>query len=279
MFDMILAFVNYMTNDRLKEGDVTTTMRKILIVDDQPFARQLLRDFLVPLGYATDEVPDGFAACQLAAERRPDLILMDLIMPGMDGVEACRRIKGDSRTSSIPVLIVTTARDRERLDAAFEAGADDYLAKPFSAFELQARIKSLLVNQELRQVKERLERELKEKAVYESIFEHASEGLLALNVRSEVVYINRAALDILGYSREEMLHLTLQDFWAEESYQEAEKNHMSFFLGGDYKKKYELVFKTRSGEKRWVTVSVSDHWLKGNCAILAFTDVTHERQS
>ncbi len=266
-----------MTIDRQIESEVMIPTPRVLIVDDQKFARQVLRDALVPLGYATDEASDGFAACKLAVEQQPDLIFMDLIMPGIDGVEACRRIKRDSRTSSIPVLVVTTTRDRERLDAAFEAGADDYLAKPFSAFELQTRINSLLATRELRQVKGRLERELKEKAVYESIFEHASEGLLALNVRSEVIYINRAALDMLGYSREEMLHLTLQDFWAEESYQEAVENHMSFFLGGDYKKKYELLFKTRSGEKRWVAVSVSDHWLKGNCAILSFTDVTHEK--
>jgi PAS domain S-box-containing protein len=131
---------------------------------------------------------------------------------------------------------------------------------------------------ELREVKERLEQELKEKSVFESLFEHASEGLMALNVRGEPVYINRAALDILGYSREEVTKLALHDFLTEESCQEALENNMNFFLGRDYKKKYDLIFKRKSGEKRCVSVSVSDHRLKGNYAIFSFTDVTEERK-
>ncbi len=256
---------------------MATKALRILIVDAQKMARRVLRDILESLGCAVDEAADGFDAYRLAVERQPDMVLMAIAVPGMDAEEACRKIKGDGSTCAIPVIAVATVRDRGLLEAVFAAGADDWLAKPVSAAELQVCINSILAKQEVRRA-EALERELQEKAVYESIFEHAPEGLLVLNVRSEVVYINRTALDMLGYGREEMSHLTLQDFWAEESYQEAVANHMGFFHGGGYKKKYDLLFKTRSGEKRWVAVSVSAHRLRGDYAILALTDVAEERQ-
>jgi signal transduction histidine kinase/DNA-binding NarL/FixJ family response regulator len=121
------------------------TSKKILLVDDQEFALKILRDILGSDGFLIEEARDGETACRKAVEFQPDIILMDMVMPGMDGVEACRRIKQGSRTADIPVIVITANKDKEKLFAAFEAGADDYLNKPFAGRELQSRINSNLV--------------------------------------------------------------------------------------------------------------------------------------
>lgn len=244
--------------------------KKILIVDDQKFAVQMLRDALAPLGFVIEEASDGAAACRLTLEFQPDVILMDLVMPGMDGVETCRKIKQDDRTSATTVLVITANRDKENLVAAFEAGADDYLTKPVSDHELLARIKSNLMKRESLTLLEQKSR------LFEALFQHASEGGMVLNARGELLNINKEALHILGCSREESLSLTIADLLAPESYEDAMGNHMNFFLGCDFRKKQELVFRTRSGEKRFVSVSVSEHRLKGEHAIVSFRDVTEE---
>lgn len=131
---------------------------------------------------------------------------------------------------------------------------------------------------ELREAKTRIEEELRAKEVYESLFEHASEGLMAVNVRGEIAYVNMGALEIFGYERDESVTLTLQDVLAEESLQETLENHINFFLGRNYKKKLDLIITSRAGEKRCVQVLVSDHRLLGQYCIISFMDVTEERK-
>jgi CheY-like chemotaxis protein len=118
--------------------------KKILIVDDQKFVRQMIRDILAHYLFIIEEAGDGDTAVTKAQEFVPDIILMDLLMPGVDGVEACRRIKQDSRTAAIPVILLTTTKDKDHLVAAFAAGADDYITKPYSDKELLARIRANL---------------------------------------------------------------------------------------------------------------------------------------
>ncbi len=131
---------------------------------------------------------------------------------------------------------------------------------------------------ELREMKEKLEKELKQKTVYEGLFEHASEGLMVLNAAGEPHYVNKSAAETFGYSREQMLKMSLKDFLAEESLQVGIENHINFFLGREFPRKYEVLFKTRAGAKRCVAVSVSNHRLEGNYAIMSFMDVTLEKR-
>ncbi|MBI1920852.1 MAG: GAF domain-containing protein [Geobacter sp.] len=131
---------------------------------------------------------------------------------------------------------------------------------------------------ELREAKSRIEEELRAKEVYESLFEHASEGLMAVNVRGEIAYVNMGALEIFGYERDEAVKLTLQDVLAEESLPETLENHINFFLGRGYKKKLDLIITSPAGEKRCVQVSVSGHRLLGQYCIISFMDVTEERK-
>jgi len=115
--------------------------RRILLVEDDETVREVVRTYLGAAGYLVDEVPDGFRAMELIGERLPDLIVMDRMLPGIDGVEVCRRIRA---LHDIPIIMLTAlgAAD-DRIDG-LEAGADDYLTKPFSPRELVLRVTSVL---------------------------------------------------------------------------------------------------------------------------------------
>ncbi len=116
----------------------------ILCVDDEAHNLTLLEALLVPRGYRVLSAQDGETALAKLQRERVDLVLLDVMMPGMDGLEVCRRIKADSATRTIPVLFVTSLNDSAVEIKGFELGAADYLVKPFVATVLQARVKTHL---------------------------------------------------------------------------------------------------------------------------------------
>ncbi|HXY31934.1 MAG TPA: response regulator [Gemmatimonadaceae bacterium] len=119
-------------------------MSYVLCVDDNEDMRLMVREILTSAGHEADLAPDGLSALVSIQEREPDLLVLDLVMPGMNGIEVCRAVKLNPFTARIPVLMLTARGDVEHKLAAFEAGADDYLAKPFDPRELRARIVALL---------------------------------------------------------------------------------------------------------------------------------------
>ena len=137
----------------------------ILVVDDEVENRMLLEAILVAQGYQVVTAADGLEALAKVGAEAPDLILLDVMMPGMDGFEVCRKLKADPATWFIPVVIVTALTEREDRIQGIEAGADDFLSKPVHRWELTARTKSLLrlkaLRDDLQQSYQRL-RELEE---------------------------------------------------------------------------------------------------------------------
>ncbi|MEM6427483.1 MAG: two-component system response regulator [Cyanobacteria bacterium P01_D01_bin.128] len=117
---------------------------KILVVDDHQASRMTAAALLSVGGYQVIEADSGPAALQQVIEASPDLILLDVMMPGMNGYEVCQRIKRDDATRLIPVVFVTALNDRQARLRGIEAGGDDFLSKPFDQIELSARVKSLV---------------------------------------------------------------------------------------------------------------------------------------
>jgi diguanylate cyclase (GGDEF)-like protein len=116
----------------------------ILYADDHEHMRLMVRDLLQASGHEVTLAPDGPTALARLRDREPDLLILDVSMPGMSGFEVCRAVKDNPFTARVPVLMLTGEGDVERKVEGFEAGADDYLAKPFDPRELRARVTALV---------------------------------------------------------------------------------------------------------------------------------------
>ena len=116
----------------------------VLIVDDQPQSLEAMRDALLPLGFEVWQALEGEGGLLLARERQPDVILLDVMMPGMDGFEVCRRLKADEETRLLPVVFLTGLDSRDARLRGLQAGATDFLTKPFDLVELEARVRNLV---------------------------------------------------------------------------------------------------------------------------------------
>ena len=115
--------------------------QKILIVDDEPSIQELIRFNLEQSGFDTAVASDGFAALEMFESYKPDLIVLDLMLPGKDGYDVCKEIR---RTSNVPIIMLTAKETELERVLGLELGADDYMTKPFSPLELVARIKAVL---------------------------------------------------------------------------------------------------------------------------------------
>ena len=125
-----------MSEDNLK--------KKILIVDDEPDIVEFVQYNLRKEMYDTLSAGDGPKAMQLARQNKPDLVLLDIMLPGLDGIEVCRALKADRETAQIPIIMLTAKGEEADVVAGLEIGADDYVAKPFSMRMLLARMKAVM---------------------------------------------------------------------------------------------------------------------------------------
>jgi len=136
-------------------------MARILCVDDEPLNLSLLEAMLSPRGYDVVSAVNGPEALEKIAAEQIDICLLDVMMPGMDGFEACRRIKSDELHRNIPVVMVTSHADMKNRIRGIEAGAEDFISKPFDSAEVLARVKMLLhvkaLNEELQNAHDKLE--------------------------------------------------------------------------------------------------------------------------
>lgn len=142
-------------------------MSIILIVDDDPSARETLEAMLDGQGYQLELATNGFEALEIAGHIRPDLILLDVMMPAMDGFEACRRLRSTPRLAEVPIIILTALDDHTSLMTGIEAGADDFLTKPVERRELVARVRTIIRLNRYRTLVEQREnlREMAERVV------------------------------------------------------------------------------------------------------------------
>ena len=117
---------------------------RILIVEDDPDIAQLVARYLDKAGFTTEIVTSGRDALQLVSANPPDLLVLDLMLPHVDGLEVCRMLRAGATTSAMPIIMLTARAEESERIVGLELGADDYLAKPFSPGELVARVRALL---------------------------------------------------------------------------------------------------------------------------------------
>ena len=119
-------------------------MSKVLIVEDEANIRQLVKYNLEKESFQVIEAEDGLQGLRLAKAEKPDLVLLDLMLPQMDGLEVCRSLKGNQATAALPIIMLTAKSEEIDKVIGLELGADDYMTKPFSPRELVARVKAVL---------------------------------------------------------------------------------------------------------------------------------------
>lgn len=142
----------------------------ILIVDDQPQNIELLEAYLVQQGHLVIKATSGAEALEKVSSNKIDLILLDVMMPGMSGIEVLEKLRADEKTRLIPVVMVTALKETEDKIKAFEAECDDFISKPFDEFELLVRVKSILKMSYYR-------RQLDEKEKFKAVFDKMSDGI------------------------------------------------------------------------------------------------------
>lgn len=123
---------------------------KVVVIEDEADIREVIEHNLDREGYRVHSAPDGEAGLQLINKKAPDLVLLDLMLPGLDGIEVCRKLKANPVTRSIPIIMVTAKGEESDVVLGLGIGADDYVAKPFSPRELLARVRAVLRRAPLR---------------------------------------------------------------------------------------------------------------------------------
>ncbi len=136
--------VDYRTIGKAKLWVLTEKRKKILIAEDEEHVRRLIKIVLEQEDYDFIEAKDGKDALEKVSEEMPDLIILDLMMPKIDGIEVCRQLKKNALTRKVPVIMLTAKREIEDRIVGIKAGADDYLPKPFDTRELRVRVKNFL---------------------------------------------------------------------------------------------------------------------------------------
>lgn len=188
----------------------------VLIVDDEYAGRETLQSVLEGEGYQLEMAENGMQAIEKAKKLLPDVILLDVMMPGMTGFEVCQRIRSDPDIAEIPIIVLTALDDRESLLTALKAGADDFISKPFDRFELRARLLGITrLNRYQKLIQERTklqEANAQLLAAYEATIEGWS---LALDLRDReteghsrrVTELTEKLARVLGMNEDEIMHL------------------------------------------------------------------------
>ncbi|NER81526.1 MAG: response regulator [Leptolyngbya sp. SIO1D8] len=221
---------------------------------------EVITEILSSAGCTVSAAISGERALKRLALHVPDLILLDLKMPGMDGFETCQHIKANSKTANIPVIFITARSDIESVVKGFSLGAVDYISKPFQESELLVRVKTHLQLRHVNQLYE-LEKEKNDQLdqlnhqllLTQYSVDHAAEGILWIDQNQHFFKGNQAICNILGYSAEELLKLSLFDIEAQLSHEQIQVSCLEIKEQGSLT--FESLYKSKSGHIYPVEVS------------------------
>ncbi len=259
----------------------------ILAIDDTPENLALLSQMLTEKGYKVRSVTKGSTALRGAKAAPPDLILLDVKMPEMNGYEVCQHLKADDRTRDIPVIFISALGDVFDKVKAFQAGGVDYITKPFQVEEVLARLSTHLTIRNL-QIKleaqnTQLQREIAEKTAAETKFAKAFRACpnpiaIATYESGEVLEVNKSFLQMSGYTAAEIINKNLAQIYSASAlavYQQAlQKSDSQGFV-----RNLELEFQTKSGQVKTVLLSLELIELGGTkCTLQIMNDITKRKR-
>ena len=251
---------------------------RILVVDDDKRNIELVRGILFQENYEFRGCLSGEEALRILDDFKPDLILLDILMPGIDGFELCRMLKKDVRTRIIPIIMITALNERKDRKKALEAGAEDFLSKPLDKFELLARAKSLLrlksyhdelINShaEVAKKNEELVREIVERKRTEALFRqseekyrelvnHAPAGIFEVDIqKSRFLSVNDVICEYTGYSRKEILELNPTEIFKTDSQNLFVETQQKIFRGQALPEIQEYIIQCADGSELWVILN------------------------
>jgi two-component system, cell cycle sensor histidine kinase and response regulator CckA len=245
---------------------------RVLIVDDERQNRQLLEVMLATEGYCLESAASGEAALAMVAEKPVDLMLVDIMMPGMDGFEVARKIKESARTKSIPIIMITALDDRSARITGLSAGAEDFLTKPVDRSELCVRVRNLLRLKACGDYHEKysvmLEGEVGMRTVdlveserlYRSTFDRAPVGIVHMALDGRWLHANLRICELLGYSREELLSGSVQELIHSDDTDAETESLRSMATGAaDRYLIDEKRYRQKDGGFLWCRVNISVH--------------------
>ncbi len=250
----------------------------ILIVDDTPANLRLLSNMLKEQDYKVRSAPNGELALKSARAIPPDLILLDIKMPGMNGYEVCEQLKADPRTRDIPVIFISALDQTEDKVRALTFGGVDYITKPFQVEEVLARVETHLAVHSLQQRLAAANEELKEsEALYRSVSEMANDGI-GIMEQGMITFCNPSFAKMIGREIDEVLGQPYSDFLHPDSLPEVIEDYQKAMAGEELIPRREFAAVKKNGEV--VTIEVSASVLEGppNLRILLIgRDITEQK--
>lgn len=248
----------------------------ILIVDDAPANLGMLRKMMTQQGYQTFVANSGERALSIARRVHPDLILLDVVMPGMDGLETCRQLKQHPGTQRIPVIFMSARAETDDVVAGFDIGAVDYISKPLRMAEVCARVRAQL------QIRNTSDTQHEQAQHLRTIVDSMAEGLMIIEASGRIQYANPACGRYLGCSPETLEQKTLGDLLAPQVAQE----YLDYFARCASEPEFEpqpgareVVIRQCDGALRAMDLTLAPMAMHETLFIGLLHDITHHKQS
>ena len=242
----------------MSDKEIDLTGSNILIVDDQPLSIKLMEALLNQKGFVTNSAQTGHEALEYLEENTPDLVMLDVMMPGMSGFEVSQRMRQNPRTVDIPIIFVTARDDADTISKCFEAGGNDYAAKPLRIYELLARVKLALTSSLHKRRAKASEEALEESKVFlKKIIDENPAHIFVLNSDGRFLITNQKFADLLKVSTDTLTGRTLEELSEDET---VASNHLKRLIKdydtalkeGRTRHSFEMPYSDRDEQEHWL---------------------------